>query len=56
MFLEISLVGALGQEVVRDPAFQGLVDQVQRQMEGNPGLGAMISDAGRILIESSEAY
>jgi hypothetical protein len=52
MFLETSLLGALGSRVVRDPAFPGLVDEVQRQMESDATIGPLVVDAGRLLIEA----
>jgi hypothetical protein len=52
MFLEASLLGALGSQMVRDPAFTGLVDEVQRQMESDVTIGPLVADAGRLLLEA----
>ena len=49
-FLESVLLGELGEEMINDPAFYQLVDQVQKTMESDARLSAQIDEAGTILL------
>lgn len=54
IFLEAVLLAELGQELANDPAFYGLVDEVQRQMESHPPLLAAIERASTALVGAVE--
>lgn len=49
-FLESVLLGELGMDLINDPAFYRLVDEVQRTMAGDETLSALMDDAGRMLL------
>lgn len=50
VFLESVLLAELGEELINDPGFYQLVDQVQRTMEDSPQISAAMSKAvGRLL-------
>jgi hypothetical protein len=50
IFLESILVNELGDELINDPAFHTLVDNVQQTMERNQDLLAAIDTAGEFLL------
>jgi hypothetical protein len=50
-FLESVLLGELGEEMINDPAFYQLVEQVQRTMESDDVLSAQIEEAGEVLLQ-----
>jgi hypothetical protein len=50
IFLESVLLAELGEELINDPGFYQLVDQVQRTMEDSPRISAAMTKAvGRLL-------
>ena len=49
-FLESVLLGELGEEMINDPAFYQLVDQVQKTMESDSRISAQIDEAGKMLL------
>jgi hypothetical protein len=50
IFLESVLLAELGEELINDPGFYQLVDQVQRTMEDSPRISAAMAKAvGRLL-------
>jgi hypothetical protein len=50
IFLESVLLAELGEELINDPGFYQLVDQVQRTMEDSPRISsAMTKAVGRLL-------
>lgn len=49
-FLESVLLGELGMELINDPAFYRLVDDVQGTMESDAILRARIDEAGQLLL------
>lgn len=51
-FLESVLLGELGMELINDPAFYRLVDDVQGTMESDAVLRARIDEAGQLLLNS----
>jgi len=51
-YLQAVLARECGFHEVEDPAFQGLVDQVQAAMELDPGLQESMAAAGRALLDS----
>jgi hypothetical protein len=53
IFLESVLVSEMGNELINDPAFHSLVDQVQQAMESDPQLRPAINDAGDYLLSSA---
>lgn len=53
IFLESILSSELGGDLINDPAFHRLVDQVQRTMEGNAELLPAIDRAGAFLLDSA---
>lgn len=50
VFLESVLIAELGDELVNDPAFYAMVEEVQQQMEADPELAASMQQASRILL------
>ena len=53
IFLESILLNELGEDLVNDPGFHTLVDNVQQTMERNPELLAAIDKAGDFLLEKA---
>lgn len=51
IFLESVLLAELGEELINDHSFYGLVDQVQRSMEESPQVAAMMAKAVARLLE-----
>jgi hypothetical protein len=50
IFLESVLLAELGEELINDPGFYQMVDQVQRTMEDSPRISAAMAKAvGRLL-------
>jgi hypothetical protein len=49
-FLESVLLGEFGTELINDPAFYHVVDDVQRTMEEDTHLASQIDEAGRLLL------
>jgi hypothetical protein len=50
IFLESVLLAELGEELINDPGFYQLVEQVQRTMEDSPRISAAMAKAvGRLL-------
>lgn len=45
IFVEGVLIGHFGDHVARDPKFHQLVDDVQAQMEGSPGVAPLVRKA-----------
>lgn len=50
VFLESVLLGELGMELINDPTFYRLVDEVQHIMESDAVLGSQIEEAGKLLL------
>jgi hypothetical protein len=50
IFLESVLLAELGDELINDPAFYQMVEDVQLQMESDPELASAISQAARLLL------
>jgi len=50
IFLESVLLAELGGELINDPAFYQMVEDVQLQMESDPGLASAVSQAARLLL------
>jgi hypothetical protein len=50
IFLESVLLAELGDELINDPAFYQMVEDVQLQMEGDPELASAISQAAKLLL------
>ncbi|WP_211473825.1 hypothetical protein [Collimonas humicola] len=50
IFLESVLLAELGGELINDPAFYQMVEDVQQQMESDPGLASAVSQAARLLL------
>jgi hypothetical protein len=55
MFLEATLLEQFGSDVINDPAFYQLVDQVHTQMCNDPALEASMRAAVLALITSAES-
>ena len=59
IFLESVLINEFGEDMINDPGFYQMVDEVQLQMESNPDIAQAISEAtaqlliGAIPIEDS---
>ncbi|WP_332879679.1 hypothetical protein [Massilia sp. S19_KUP03_FR1] len=51
IFLESVLLAELGEELINDPAFYTMVDQVQRTMESSPEIAAAMTTAVARLLE-----
>lgn len=51
-FLESVLLGQLGIQLINDPAFYSLVDEVHRTMESDLALAPQIEEAGKQLFNS----
>ena len=51
-FLESTLLSELGSDLLNDPAFYQLVDQVQAAMQANPTLADAIAAAGEYLLDN----
>ncbi|MEO6938248.1 MAG: hypothetical protein ABI171_23170 [Collimonas sp.] len=54
IFLESVLLAELGGDLINDPAFYQMVEDVQQQMESDPGLASTISQAARLLLASQK--
>ncbi len=50
VFLESVLLAEFGDHLINDPAFHQIVDEVQRQMQGNAELAGMMRRAARSLL------
>ena len=50
VFLESVLLAEFGDHLINDPAFHQMVENVQRQMAGNPDLAAMMEKASAALL------
>jgi hypothetical protein len=50
IFIESVLLFELGEELVNDPKFYELADEVQSRMLGDPGLVKSIDEAGDLLL------
>lgn len=50
VFLESVLLAEFGEHLINDPAFHQLVENVQRQMAGNPELAGMMEKASAALL------
>jgi hypothetical protein len=55
LFLESVLLSELGTQIVNDPSFAVMVDQVQAQMEADPQLAEASLRAARILLDAGES-
>ncbi|HSV48029.1 MAG TPA: hypothetical protein VLJ58_19720 [Ramlibacter sp.] len=53
IFLETVLLSELGQDLVNDPSFQLMVDQVQSQMESDPELARATRQAAQALLQGT---
>jgi hypothetical protein len=53
IFLESVLVDELGKDLLNDPAYHRIVDEVCRTMEGNRALAPAIDKAGDYLLDSA---
>jgi hypothetical protein len=53
IFLEAVLLSELGQDLVGDPLFAGMVDHVLQQMDSDPDLAAASAAAAKLLLESA---
>lgn len=49
-FLESMMLADFGEELINDPAFYQLIEQVQLKMEQDPQLSAQIEEAGQHLL------
>jgi len=49
-FLESMMLADFGEEMINDPAFYQLIEQVQLKMEQDPQLSAQIEEAGQHLL------
>jgi hypothetical protein len=54
VFMESVLADELGKDLLNDPAWHRVVDDVCRTMEGNAGLAPAIDQAGEYLLTSAE--
>lgn len=54
IFLEAVLLAELGENLVNDPAFYRLLDDVQKQMEQDTELAPSIHQAARLLLSSHQ--
>ncbi|HSV82083.1 MAG TPA: hypothetical protein VLK85_23060 [Ramlibacter sp.] len=52
IFLESVLLRELGDSLVHDPAFSGLVDAVQRQLQDDADLAAAADRLGQLLLSA----
>ncbi|HWW08333.1 hypothetical protein [Collimonas sp.] len=50
IFLESVLLAELGGDLINDPAFYQMVEDVQLQMESDPGLALAVSQAAKLLL------
>lgn len=55
IFLESVLIAELGDGLASDPAFHVMVEEVQRQMESDPGLAVSMKQAARVLLREDSA-
>jgi len=55
IFLESVLLAELGEELINDPAFYTMVDQVQRTMEASPEIEAAMATAVARLLEPARS-
>jgi hypothetical protein len=55
IFLESVLIAELGEELVNDPAFYAMVEEIQKQMEADPELAASMRTASNLLLNGSTA-
>lgn len=53
VFLESALLNELGANLINDPAFYRLVDDVQRTMEDDADLRERIDEAGQLLLAAN---
>lgn len=53
IFIESMLLVELGDELINDPKFYELVDEVESRMRGEPSLVKSIDDAADLLLTSS---
>jgi hypothetical protein len=53
IFLESVLADELGKDLLNDPAYHRIVDEVCRTMEGNRALAPAIDKAGDYLLDSA---
>lgn len=51
IFLESALLAELGPDLVNDPAFAGMVDNVHRHMEEDAELAPALAEAARMLLQ-----
>lgn len=51
LFLESALLAELGPDLVNDPAFAGMVDDVHRHMEEDAELAPALAEAARMLLQ-----
>lgn len=54
IFLELTLLDELGEDLINDPAFYRLVDRVQRAMEQEPRIAGAIERAVAQLLPPAE--
>lgn len=52
VFLESLMLDEWGAHLINDPGFQQVVDSVQQQMQTQPGLGPLIDEAARRLLDA----
>lgn len=50
IFLESVLLAELGAELANDPAFAGMVDQIQQRMQSDPQVAAAMREAAALLL------
>jgi hypothetical protein len=55
IFLESVLLGEFGTDLINDPAFYRLVDDVHNMMESDAELRPRLEEAGRLLLERRPA-
>lgn len=54
IFLESVLIGELGEELINDPGFYQMVDDVQAQMEADPAIAKIMQEAIGLLLSGAE--
>lgn len=50
IFLESVVLAELGEHLANDPGFYQLIDDVHQQMEADPKLGPLVTQAGTLLL------
>lgn len=50
IFLESVVLAELGDHLANDPGFYQLIDDVHQQMEADPKLGPLVTQAGTLLL------